>query len=70
MFVGGDEARRTQQGNNNAYCQDNDVSWFDWTLPSQHAALVRFWKRMLEFRKQHATLRRGEFFSGAVNDEV
>ena len=68
MFVAGDEARRTQQGNNNAYCQDNDVSWFDWTLPSQNAALVRFWKRMLEFRKQHAALRRGEFFSGAVND--
>jgi len=68
MFVAGDEARRTQQGNNNAYCQDNDVSWFDWALPSQNAALVRFWKRMLEFRKQHAALRRGEFFSGAVND--
>src|ERR1039458_9435136 len=68
MFVAGDEARRTQQGNNNAYCQDNELSWFDWTLPATNAALVRFWKGMIEFRKRHAALRRGEFFSGAVNE--
>ncbi|MGD0580735.1 MAG: glycogen debranching protein GlgX, partial [Bryobacteraceae bacterium] len=68
MFVAGDEARRTQQGNNNAYCQDNEVSWFDWTLPEKNAALVRFWKGMIGFRKRHDALRRGEFFSGAVNE--
>lgn len=42
MLLMGDEARRTQRGNNNAYCQDNDTSWFDWNLVRQHAGLVRF----------------------------
>jgi isoamylase len=68
MFVGGDEVRRTQNGNNNAYCQDNATSWFDWTLVENNADLLRFWKRMIEFRKAHAALRLGQFFSGAVNE--
>jgi glycogen operon protein len=68
MFVAGDEVRRTQQGNNNAYCQDNAVSWFDWTLPHKNAALLRFWQRMIDFRKRHPALRRGEFFSGDANE--
>ena len=42
MFTMGDEVRRTQQGNNNAYCQDNELSWFDWTLTTQHADVLRF----------------------------
>jgi isoamylase len=42
MFLMGDEARRTQYGNNNAYCQDNETSWFDWTLLAKHADLHRF----------------------------
>jgi len=42
MFVAGDEVRRTQGGNNNAYCQDNETSWFDWTLLDKHADLLRF----------------------------
>ncbi len=42
MLAMGDEARRTQRGNNNAYCQDNDISWFDWTLPEKHRGLHRF----------------------------
>ncbi len=68
MFVAGDEVRRTQKGNNNAYCQDNEVSWFDWTLVEKNRGLHRFWKRVIEFRKRHAALRRGQFFSGAVNE--
>ncbi len=63
MFVAGDEVRRTQQGNNNAYCQDNAVSWFDWTLVEKNANVRRFFKRMIEFRKAHAALRRGQFFA-------
>ena len=42
MFVMGDEVRRTQNGNNNAYCQDNETSWFDWTLIEKHADVRRF----------------------------
>jgi glycogen operon protein len=68
MFVAGDEVRRTQQGNNNAYCQDNAVSWFDWTLLDRNRDLLRFWKRMIEFRKRHAALRQRQFFTGAVNE--
>ena len=67
MFVAGDEIRRTQQGNNNAYCQDNGVSWFDWQLVDTHRDLFRFWKGLIAFRKRHATLHRGRFFSGVVN---
>jgi glycogen operon protein len=68
MFVAGDEVRRTQQGNNNAYCQDNETSWFDWTLVDRNRDLLRFWRLMIEFRKRHAALRRRQFFTGAVND--
>ena len=50
MFVMGDEVRRSQRGNNNAYCQDNSTSWFDWSQVSQHADLLRFVKILLERR--------------------
>ena len=50
MFVMGDEVRRSQRGNNNAYCQDNDTSWLDWTLLSQHADVHRFVKLLIERR--------------------
>jgi len=52
MLLMGDEARRTQKGNNNAYCQDSDVSWFDWSLTEQHADLVRFVSHLIAFRQQ------------------
>ena len=68
MFLAGDEVRRTQQGNNNAYCQDNDVSWLDWTLAEKHSDLLRFWKLAIAFRKRYAALRQGQFFTGAVNE--
>ena len=50
MFVMGDEVRRTQHGNNNAYCQDNETSWFDWNLLSQHGDVLRFVKLLIERR--------------------
>ena len=68
MFVAGDEVRRTQHGNNNAYCQDNQLNWFDWTLTQKHADLFRFWKRLIEFRKQHPIVHRSRFFTGDVNE--
>lgn len=70
MIVAGDEARRTQKGNNNAYCQDNEISWIDWNLVEKNADIFRFFKLMIEFRKCHCnpTLRRRHFFSGEVNE--
>jgi glycogen operon protein len=50
MFVMGDEVRRSQHGNNNAYCQDNETSWFDWSLPVKHADVLRFVKLLLDRR--------------------
>ena len=68
LFVAGDEVGRTQRGNNNAYCQDNDVNWFDWNLVDKNRDMYRFWKRVIEFRKNHPTLRQRCFFDGAANE--
>jgi isoamylase len=51
MLLAGDECRRTQQGNNNPYLQDKEISWFDWTLVNAHAHLVDFTRWMIEFRE-------------------
>ncbi|HVC95151.1 MAG TPA: glycogen debranching enzyme, partial [Pirellulales bacterium] len=59
-----DECRRTQQGNNNAYCQDNDISWFDWSLVERHAELERFCRALIAFRKRQPTIRRASFLRG------
>lgn len=64
MLVYGDECRRTQRGNNNAYCQDNEISWFDWNLVEKNADLVRFVQGVLRFRAQHPSMRRIEFLNG------
>ena len=68
MILAGDELRRTQRGNNNAYCQDNELSWIDWSLAETNAGLLRFWKRIIDFRKRHAVVRKNRFFGGAVNE--
>ena len=68
MILAGDEIRQTQRGNNNAYCQDNEISWFDWKLLKKHGDLFRFWKLMIDFRKRHPALHRSRFFDGKVND--
>ena len=64
MFLGGDEMGRTQFGNNNAYCQDNEISWFDWTLRDENIALLGFTRRLMEFRRRHPVFRRRRWFRG------
>ncbi len=64
MLVAGDECRRTQQGNNNAWCQDNAVSWFDWQLVEKHADLVRFVSTLMRFRLGNPAIRRRTFLVG------
>jgi len=65
MLLGGDEFRRTQRGNNNAYCQDNEVSWFDWSLLEKHKEIQRFTRGMIAFRRAHHVLRRENFYTDA-----
>jgi isoamylase len=67
MVLGGDEVRRTQQGNNNAYCQDNELSWFDWHLVEQQIEMRRFFSAMIRFRKDHHVLHGGQFYTGEIN---
>jgi glycogen operon protein len=64
MLSGGDETGRTQRGNNNAYCQDNEVSWHDWTLDAPARALRAFTERLIELRREHPELHRRKFFHG------
>ncbi|WP_374214463.1 glycogen debranching protein GlgX [Streptomyces sp. Je 1-79] len=66
MLVAGDEMGRTQGGNNNAYCQDNEISWLDWSLPEDpgRAELLALTRRLLALRHRHPVLRRRAFFSG------
>ena len=65
MLLGGDEFRRTQCGNNNAYCQDNEVSWFDWSLLEKHQEICRFACGMITFRRAHPVLRKETFYTDA-----
>jgi glycogen operon protein len=64
MILGGDEIGRTQRGNNNGYCQDNELSWFDWNLDGHAEALLAFTQRLTEFRQGHPVLRRRRWFQG------
>jgi glycogen operon protein len=64
MILGGDEIGRTQNGNNNAYCQDNEISWYDWSLFEQNQELFRFVKEMIAFRLRHPGFMRPEFYTG------
>ena len=63
MMLGGDEMRRTQNGNNNAYCQDNEISWYNWDLAVKNKGFVRFTSKMIELRKNHPIFRRNSFFA-------
>ncbi|MEV6350345.1 glycogen debranching protein GlgX [Actinoplanes sp. NPDC051851] len=63
MITAGDEAGRSQQGNNNAYCQDNPVSWFDWALPGENAGLLRFWTGLIALRRGNRVLCRDAFYT-------
>jgi len=64
MMLAGDEVLRTQRGNNNAYCQDNATSWFDWKLVDRNAEILRFSKSLIAFRKGHPNVRRATFLTG------
>ena len=62
MICGGDEIGRTQNGNNNAYAQDNPISWYDWNLDERARALLDFTASLVALRKAHPNLRRRKFF--------
>ncbi|MDR1901070.1 MAG: glycogen debranching protein GlgX [Treponema sp.] len=64
MILGGDEFGRTQRGNNNAYCQDNKISWYDWSFLEKHQGLYRFAKEIIAFRLRHPGFMRPEFYTG------
>ncbi|MGO8746947.1 MAG: glycogen debranching enzyme, partial [Thermoguttaceae bacterium] len=65
MLLGGDEFRRTQGGNNNAYCQDNETSWYDWSCLKKHEEMFRFTRGMIAFRRAHPILSKEQFYTGA-----
>jgi isoamylase len=64
MLCGGDEIGRTQLGNNNAYCQDNEISWHDWDLSRENRTLLAFVRRLIALRQDHPVFRRRRFFQG------
>ena len=66
MLVAGDEFGRTQGGNNNAYCQDSEISWIDWNLSAEGEALLAFTRQLIRLRLDHIVFRRGRFFQGAI----
>jgi isoamylase len=64
MLVSGDELGRTQKGNNNVYCQDNELSWIDWNLQESNAQLLDFTRQLIYFRRRHPVFRRRRWFQG------
>ncbi|HVB98404.1 MAG TPA: glycogen debranching protein GlgX, partial [Candidatus Dormibacteraeota bacterium] len=68
MLLGGDEFRRTQGGNNNAYCQDDETSWHDWTCLERHREIFRFTRGMIAFRRVHPVLSNERFYTDAEID--
>jgi isoamylase len=64
MLLAGDEVLRTQRGNNNAYAQDNEISWFDWRLLETHRAMLRFVRELIALRRRHPSLTANRFFHG------
>jgi glycogen operon protein len=64
MLLGGDEIARTQRGNNNAYCQDNEISWIDWRLDGRAERQLAFTKRLIELRSKHPVFHRADFLTG------
>jgi glycogen operon protein len=70
MLLAGDEFARTQRGNNNAYCQDNEISWVDWTSAETNLPLVRFVQSLTALRHRYPILRRNRFLSTVVNEAI
>lgn len=69
MLLSGDEIGRTQQGNNNAYAQDNEISWLDWNLTPEKRALLAFCQKLVALRRDHPSFRRHDFFAGRALGE-
>ena len=69
MIVAGDEFGRTQRGNNNAYCQDNEIGWVDWTELDRNRDFFLFVQRLIKLRADHPVFRRSSFFLGDRTDE-
>jgi len=70
MLLAGDEFGRTQQGNNNAYCQDNEISWVDWDYGERGESLIGFVRRLIALRRHYPILRRQRFLTGTLNEEL
>jgi isoamylase len=70
LLLGGDEFARTQDGNNNAYCQDDELTWFDWSAVAEHADLVDFAASVCRLRERHGVFRRRQFFRGSPAAET
>ncbi|MGH7077126.1 MAG: glycogen debranching protein GlgX, partial [Acetobacteraceae bacterium] len=70
MLLGGDEFGRTQGGNNNAYCQDNEISWLDWSIGEKGKALIRFVRKLTGLRHRYPALRRTRFLTAEFNEEL
>jgi glycogen operon protein len=70
MLLAADEFGRTQNGNNNAYCQDSDISWVNWEIGEKGQALIAFVRKLTELRHGHAILRRNRFLRGKYNEEL
>jgi glycogen operon protein len=66
MLVAGDERARTQHGNNNAYCQDNEISWLDWSVDERRSSLLEFTQRLIRLRQEHPVFRRNRFLEGVA----
>ena len=64
MLLAGDEIGRSQRGNNNAYCQDNEISWIDWTLDDDKRRLLAFTRQVIALRRAHPVFRRRDFYKG------
>jgi isoamylase len=69
MLLGGDEFGRTQEGNNNTYCQDNELSWYDWQWDTEQETLLAFTRQLIRLRERHPIFRRRQFFIGEVEGE-
>jgi isoamylase len=70
MLLGGDEVGRTQQGNNNTYCQDNELAWYDWKWTPEQEDLLAFTRFLVALRRRHPVFRRQQWFKGAAPDHV
>ena len=70
MLLAGDEFGRTQRGNNNAYCHDDEISWFDWNFDDKGRSLVEFVRKLCALRRKYPILRRNRFLTGAYDEEL